>query len=104
MLLGQHDLRAKVSMQCLSGLVNEPYFVLFASIGFNFKVLTLGRLGLASHLRYHMHRNAYACVAGHLAVTLCAKAQKLTVRYWLHRRLLPGYASGASSVGRDAYG
>jgi hypothetical protein len=30
--------------------VNEPYFVLFSSIGFNFKVLTLGRLGLASHL------------------------------------------------------
>ena len=37
-------------MQCLSGLVNEPYFILFSSIGFNFKVLILGRLGLASHL------------------------------------------------------
>ena len=51
MMLGQRDLRAKASMQCLSGLVNEPYFVLFSSVGFNFKVLTLGRLGLASHLR-----------------------------------------------------
>jgi hypothetical protein len=50
MMLGQRDLRAKASMQCLSGLVNEPYFVLFSSVGFNFKVLTLGRLGLASHL------------------------------------------------------
>ena len=50
MMLGQRDLRAKASMQCLFGLVNEPYFSLFSSIGFNFKVLTLGRLGLASHL------------------------------------------------------
>jgi hypothetical protein len=81
-MLGQRDLRAKASMQCLSGLVNEPYFVLFSSVGFNFKVLTLGRLGLASHLErtrrrffsrsmyaepatYHLHagdRHAYAYV------------------------------------------
>ena len=50
MMLGQRDLRAKASMQCLSGLVNGPYFILFSCIGFNFKVLILGRLGVASHL------------------------------------------------------
>ena len=33
-------------MQCLFGLVNEPYFNLFSSIGFNFKVLILGAWGL----------------------------------------------------------
>ena len=46
MMLGQRDLRAKASMQCLFGLVNEPYFSLFSSIGFNFKVLILGAWGL----------------------------------------------------------
>ena len=46
MMLGQRDLRAKASMQCLFGLVNEPYFNLFSSIGFNFKVLILGAWGL----------------------------------------------------------
>ena len=45
-MLGQRDLRAKASMQCLFGLVNEPYFILFSSIGFNFKVLILGAWGL----------------------------------------------------------
>ncbi len=54
MMLGQRDLKAKASMQCLFGLVNEPYFNLFSSIGFNFKVLTLGRLGLASHLQIEL--------------------------------------------------
>ena len=46
MMLGQRDLRAKASMQCLFGLVNEPYFNLFSSIGFNFKALILGAWGL----------------------------------------------------------
>ena len=46
MMLGQRDLRAKASMQCLFGLVNEPYFNLFFSIGFNFKVVILGAWGL----------------------------------------------------------
>ena len=50
MKLGRRDLRAKASMQCLSGLVNEPYFVLFSHLGLNVKVLILGRLGLTSHL------------------------------------------------------
>ena len=50
MMLGRCDLRAKASMQCLSGLVIGPYFILFSRIGFNFKVLILGRLGFASHL------------------------------------------------------
>ena len=50
MILGRRDLRAKASMQCLFGLVNEPYFILFSRISFNFKVLILGRTGLASHL------------------------------------------------------
>jgi hypothetical protein len=69
MMLGQRDLRAKASMQCLSGLVNEPYFVLFSSVGFNFKVLTLGRLGLASHLS---HKRA---VPASLAQVLRASAR-----------------------------
>ncbi len=51
MMLGQRDLRAKASMQCLFGLVNGPYFILFSRIGFNFKVVILGHPGLASHLR-----------------------------------------------------
>ena len=46
MMLGQRDLRAKASMQCLFGLVNGPYFIIFSSIGFNFKVLILGAWGL----------------------------------------------------------
>ena len=50
MILGRRDLRAKASMQCLFGLVNEPYFILFSRISFNLKVLILGRPGLASHL------------------------------------------------------
>ena len=52
MMLGQRDLRAKASMQCLSGLVNEPYFILFSSIGFNFKVLILGAWGLRPTYKY----------------------------------------------------
>ena len=52
MMLGQRDLRAKASMQCLFGLVNEPYFILFSSTGFNFKVLILGAWGLRpTHIR-----------------------------------------------------
>ncbi len=50
MMLGQRDLRAKASMQCLFGLVNGPYFILFSRIDFNFKVVILGHPGLASHL------------------------------------------------------
>ena len=32
-------------MQCLSGLVNGPYFILFSHVGLNFKVADFGAPG-----------------------------------------------------------
>ena len=57
-------------MQCLSGLVNGPYFILFSPVGLNFKVLILGRLGLASHLGFISNRYlgpSLDCLTGLLA-------------------------------------
>jgi hypothetical protein len=63
MMLGQRDLRAKASMQCLFGLVNEPYFNIFSSIGFNFEVLILGAWGLRP--TYRSMANGHASTSVH---------------------------------------
>ena len=83
-MLGQRDLRAKASMQCLFGLVNEPYFILFSRISFNFKVLILGRPGLASHLLYQSmsrHAQAYIRACDAQAYTRACNAQ-VYMRAW----------------------
>jgi hypothetical protein len=50
-------------MQCLYGLVEGPYFILFSRIGFNLKVLILGVRELRPTCRrYSIRRACMACL------------------------------------------